>query len=1521
MANETNARRVWDFLKSELGLDDLRAAAIMGNFSQESGFNTGAISYDGEGSLGIGQWTYDRRTALEALGDPTNLETQLRHLANELAPGGARRWAWENLLASSGSLADLTSIWCDDFEAPDPAAANKQHRFDEAQRYLSMFGGGGTQAFTGSLMNMLAPLHAEASNYTMYGDLNPASVDYDDGYDDAVEDIGTAQAFAQNLWDSVTDTGFANLMQLSWGGIAHSGKWWYEQKDPITQEDITFVQQSLPDDKEAQQFILLNGRDSQEVRWLVNQKLVDKNRRAMIEKWKEQNESIIAGGLVAGAGGAGYLIDPLNLIPMGNAIKGAQMIGRLGKGLMNISKAKEVAQLAVKTGYELAKMNAPIAGVTVTNSYMRHTFGGEKVDYAYDVGAAMLAGTVLSLAGVGAGKAISSLRGRKTLTAEVAEAADNAETQVYMEAAGMDPAHIRAETINHMRTLHDPEFGQKLGSRIYDRFEKNGRVIASSYEKVRASVSRIAGIDLPKDAKAFYVPNEDYTVLITDNIKDAAHAENVLAHEFGVHASLHQSLGKKEYASLMNQVKQAMNKEGHVFNEIRRKYDTQDPEEVFAHAAEEDALPQGITAKIKGILNSALGREGYTARMTQENVKAMLEQQAFEKRHTWEGFHVNADGTTAFAGIQFSRDNLLNPQLWADWYELEPTITKDTQKDLPAFLRSIGKGAESGTFGATHFGVMLNSTSNTARKYAPQFFADPRGRGIGHVKTLTAEEQKEWVIRRLSIPYGEFIDARAAWMQANKKLPFRSAQLAFDKMVQMHYNAKYAGSKATLLADVPREVEDAVEAVRRYRELQIEIGKKSAEYFGAKADNLIESSWKEVDLELWRTVDMDARERFLAHYNTAEDAAKDLADYYHTYANRDTIKMKILREIEQKNEKIRKENRTLEHLGLPEKPLIDSDITDDMIEEWLEARIPAAVEHALKANLDTTAAGNMKELGHLSFFDTRIPMDTSGVMKFNAGTPNEFSFSFDNNLRSYDLDNIMQKNMQRFAGEIAVKNVFGTDAEMQSVLAKIKSELELSASHGDSNASAINEYNQIKEAIAELRGQKAREDVMGRLGVLARMGLNLSYAKNGANMGFSQIGEIGGAIAYGGASRIFGAIPMLRDLVADIRHGKVTTEAFREAEQYMFGRALEAEIWKTNTSDRVVRDVLTERGSLMNKGLITASELVQKLGKVTSTLNMLPKMTDSMYRDMRTGYLMDAVEWAAGKQFSKARNPFSAAKLKASHVTNAMAERIKTQLNNAVRRDGRGNVVSIDVDGWMHADPESYFKFYGMGEAQAQRAIISGMRQGNKNFLKNKNWFTRMLFQFKDYNLRAINAQTMRALTARELDDGIAFGMSIATNIAAYALRIGAKGAAMIALGNAIGAEEYYKRMFDDGQLMRVAALRSAFSAPLSFGNDVYEAYAGAPTIRTTVDRQQRRGKNQDALDNIADAIKQLPAIQTGASFKGLAAIPDLLTGDGSQRDLRNLYKALPIPNFIPFMTYIDSVIGGSGLPEKRPKK
>lgn len=93
------------------GYNDIAAAGIMGNIQQESGFNTGALSYDGMGSIGLCQWTNERLTNLKSLASSTNRDfkdagAQLDFLWKELQEYASLLPAQFNNCGSPGDAAE-----------------------------------------------------------------------------------------------------------------------------------------------------------------------------------------------------------------------------------------------------------------------------------------------------------------------------------------------------------------------------------------------------------------------------------------------------------------------------------------------------------------------------------------------------------------------------------------------------------------------------------------------------------------------------------------------------------------------------------------------------------------------------------------------------------------------------------------------------------------------------------------------------------------------------------------------------------------------------------------------------------------------------------------------------------------------------------------------------------------------------------------------------------------------------------------------------------------------------------------------------------------------------------------------------------------------------------------------------------------------------------------------------------------------------------------------------------------------
>lgn len=130
--------KVYDFLMSK-GMSAIGAAGVMGNIAQESGFNTGAISYDGAGSIGLCQWTGGRRTNLQNYAkskgmSETDLQAQMEFLWKELTEGyPSLIKRMNNATSPSAAAVDF----CDTFERP--SVPNYPNRKAKAEQYYKAY--------------------------------------------------------------------------------------------------------------------------------------------------------------------------------------------------------------------------------------------------------------------------------------------------------------------------------------------------------------------------------------------------------------------------------------------------------------------------------------------------------------------------------------------------------------------------------------------------------------------------------------------------------------------------------------------------------------------------------------------------------------------------------------------------------------------------------------------------------------------------------------------------------------------------------------------------------------------------------------------------------------------------------------------------------------------------------------------------------------------------------------------------------------------------------------------------------------------------------------------------------------------------------------------------------------------------------------------------------------------------------------------------------------------------------------
>lgn len=439
-----------------------------------------------------------------------------------------------------------------------------------------------------------------------------------------------------------------------------------------------------------------------------------------------------------------------------------------------------------------------------------------------------------------------------------------------------------------------------------------------------------------------------------------------------------------------------------------------------------------------------------------------------------------------------------------------------------------------------------------------------------------------------------------------------------------------------------------------------------------------------------------------------------------------------------------------------------------------------------------------------------------------------------------------------------------------------------------------------------------------------------AYGDVGGNMTFAQLGELGGAIAYVGGRILMSALPELSGMYRKVMLGKHQKELVEEVTKRAFGEDLLNRVWTNSASyeSRSFREV-SEAGSKIAYAADKVNEVAKIVGKLTSTINRLPYLTDRMINEARIWTVLDSIEWANGAKFgtmTKPRNPFSEWNLKAIGIHDKAAEQ-------ALKDDIKKYIGSGRADDaqWVKDNPITYFQWKMLVDYNANRAFVQNS-VGNMSMLKESNWFTRMFFQFKDYTFRAINGQTLRAMSSKQADDVLASLFSMGTNMLAYIGLTHGRAWARFH-DDEQKRKKYLKEQLAPWRLAVAAFSRGAITGSLpGFMTDAYEIATGTPMFRTTVDNTLAPGKkpaisqsanSKEYMGNLAEnLVKQLPSAQAvNKSIQAPIAAYHLMSGKGSKQDIQDVINGLPLNGWLSMMYLASELKDDSKLPEKPPKR
>ena len=1498
MANEDNQAFIKQWFINK-GYNQSQIAGIMGNLHGESGFdNTVNEDHvqkefdvnDGVG-VGIAQWTYPKRKQdllnyANSKGTSVyDLETQLEFLDQEIDPDLKARMA-------NATVEEAVKMFLYEYENPQKKEEVYLDRVKAGYQAINGIGGDVIQTYSSGAKDPTG-----STNY-LYGNLNT--------------EIKTVPTLLETFIESGKDTFYdrpwvGGLRQLA--SRVSTGAWVKEKGYTPSEEDKVYLDTILKGDKVAQDFVMLNANNRQHFMWLASLKKSDYDRRQNIAR------NATAWGTTARVAGslAGAVLDPINWVPFANNAKALSVLTKLfpkGAVTSSVSLAK-IANFANKPAVRALDVGVQQAGLNVAAGKASEILGGFEQDYEMLAGAGIVFGGGLHyLADV-----FKRPLARTGADMESKITMDKAESDALKALSGQLPDNIKLTlTKEEVESLTDPHFASTLENANIKKLADNGNVLFISKDALKA-ISKAQGVDLPDNAKALYSKEANALLVVRETAPKGKDMDRLLAHELGVHG-MQQLVGDTAYKNILNFVSSQMTKEGSVWESARKmSHSGTDPEETLGYFMEHFAdTVEGteFMGKIKANMYRGLKNFGLDAKFSKEELKDIVQKAMQHQVDNSIGITSrNPDGSVVFGNIKLSRDNPFNPDMFNENLR-NAQVLAESQGDLPLSMQKMMKAVETSGWSpaSTFFGRFVNSESPTMRKYAYMLFDDPqRTRGVG----LDAETYKERELRRLSVHVVETFDALKKAKKAGGYKDIDDVMLDAIEVYDKTHNGYSTLSYGRDMAEVPTEVMEVVRAMERHRKAELEFMEQSSSRYGSKYDNLIETEGKIKDTGFYVSIDPDKLHSFNRNFDTLEQRIEWWTDYFKTNTDRNAYKAHLMSKLEE-SYKIAKEK--LQAQGKDVSKLKPPVIHSEMLENLIRTGAESMAKHM--DDIDDIMSGTKMRKGDLQHLKFRMPVNRGGMMK----TPFGVEASFNTHARNLDITGIQTATSSRTVGEGAFRAVFGDSKKYATVDEQIAKEISNSNLSRYDKERALSEW---RSNIDDLRGFRNPTDDVDRLSAWAKVLGRWAYFKSGANMTWGHFGEIITAMGRLGANNISQTLPFVDKIFGDIKYGKDKNALLNMLTQEIHGRKLTDYVFKGRGVDYQINSKFN--GSNMgDRYLRFFSDLSVKAGRITSLLNQLPMFTYQLQHGIKKVIVNDTINWAKGGKLDT-RGLFHSKLLRRAGITTDNMGKLKEDINKYIAPRDKEFDIRKSVEDWRNENIDTYNQWYTLVNNGTNLVMVNPNRSGDYVH-KNSNALYRLLLQFKDYSMRAINSQVLSAFTLRDKGAWLSMLYSMVGNGAIYAAQTSLKAHMMFG-NNEEKRKQYIERTLTPSRIFIAGILRSSIGTPFSFGVDAYEGVFGTQSIRNTVNRYfdptdetKIRSANVDPIRMAGGVASQAPAFDSTIAqpIRAMSGIVNLSEGRANKRDLNNVLQ-MATNNWIPFMALQSAYVEGSGLPEKRPKK
>lgn len=788
--------------------------------------------------------------------------------------------------------------------------------------------------------------------------------------------------------------------------------------------------------------------------------------------------------------------------------------------------------------------------------------------------------------------------------------------------------------------------------------------------------------------------------------------------------------------------------------------------------------------------------------------------------------------------------------------ELKVKDFDKTAEDVSNYKDKIGKVTNKLALGGTEFELSYNQKhSKTLKEFAKDTMIDARGRkettATGSIERDKQFIQEQHYQKHLNEYQAIYRDSLSLRQKAGALVNPQKYARVFNEIVSEAYHLKYRDGVD--ISNYPKHIQDAVSAVRAFRETALKLYK---EY------DLLDIESIDDPNELWRGIDYMKLEGFIGQFKDKQDAEEYLIEYF----------KRAFKETVEDREKAAKE---LAHDILHGDETVSSQMSRD------------------------------KTPGHLK---QRYPMNTSYQMKLG----DDLMFSFDKDLRDTNVFGMMNLVAHKDSAFIAAKRrgIDDLGEYLTNMKDTIQAELRSSVSNKGDAEKYMDAFYRATKAIygVELNPLRLNEVTSGYERTINAM-TNFSYAKAGMWMGMNQLAETMGSVAVNGVKGLLHYIPALHDLTAHIQNNITDKNFIRWLRKHHFASVFNNDYLYspavTSSRERALRNK-----SAASRALGFIEDTTEGLANITSAANGLSALTRYALDSMRADIFADAIEESFGKYKSHlAKNLFTedAFERVGADKASIMAD-LKKYFGNIKGADE--TEIESALKQWSIDNPHNYQKFHEFINTQAESAVLVS-NFGNKPIFTN-NPLARAVLQFKSFTVRANAGHLMRIIDHGTRDDIYGFMASSIANAGVYAIRKAYK--AVLLYGATDTAYEYLKEELEPSRLALIGMQRSAQLAGLSTLNDAYEILTGAETSRTTVNRLKRTYTGDTVSGYVgfvaSNAIDQIPFLSHFNSF--YRAYKALANGVETQEDINDIYYSIPLINHpftqLFFAELVDSI-------------